>query len=109
MRKTTKPAVICKQCGSTLKGEGYDLFCDNCQQKIQSNEGYLEVSTFWKSSRYDIPATHNEFCSGKSVREWLQQYPKSHNLEMVEFITLPYIHNFKELKELLDFKEENDE
>jgi len=87
MRKVTKPKVVCEHCGSILKHEQYDAFCDYCQQKIKqdNSENQIEIIVFWKS---DSNARSQEFCSMKCARRWLLNFPW--NKKRVNFINLPY-------------------
>jgi hypothetical protein len=88
MRNITRDAIHCKECGSTLKSEEYDHFCDNCKMKICTDD-WPKVSIFWK----DCENNNNEdleFCS--------------YNKKMVDFITLPYIHEIDDLKIFLGDK-----
>jgi len=84
--EVVKPKKVCKHCGSILKHEEYDLFCDYCQEKI-SREESLEITTFWKER--DVSATSNEFCSWICAISWLKEFP--YNMKEVQFISLPYI------------------
>jgi len=98
MRKPIKPAVICEHCGTTLTPREEACFCDNCKNKIPEDIS-LHISVFWKGDDDLNYTTRQEFCSMKCVRDWLLNFP--YNKEKVEFITLPYVQNFEQLKELL--------
>jgi len=100
MRKPIKPAVICEHCGTTLIHQKEAHFCDNCKVKIPENVNNLRISIFWKEDYSCDHTDRQEFCSMKCVRDWLLNFP--YNKERVEFITLPYVHNFEQLKELLE-------
>ncbi len=104
MRKITQPAKICEDCGSVLKSEQYDFFCDNCKTKIPSDkyvsgESYT-TSILWKNG--SCTNGDQDFCSLKCVREWLLNFP--YNKNEVVSITLPYIRNIDDMKELLEEK-----
>lgn len=90
-RKVTKPTIVCDKCGSELRSEEYDLFCDNCKMKITGNS--FNVSIFWKDNKCGEDL---EFCSLGCCRELLSKFP--YNKKEVDFITLPYIHNIDDLK-----------
>lgn len=98
MRKVTKSAIVCDKCGSTLKSEEYDSFCDNCTNKICSKDSF-RVGIFWKDGS---DADDVEFCTLKCMREWLLKFP--YNKDLVEFITLPYIHDIDDLRIFLNDK-----
>jgi len=104
MRKEVKPAKLCDKCGSRLKPAVEAYFCDYCQQKFTPNrsKSLVEVHTFWKNES-GTNADQQEFCSMKCARQWLIEFP--YNRERVEFITLPYIHDFDDLNEFLGVKE----
>ena len=97
MRKTVKPAIVCDKCGSSLKEELTESFCDYCQKKITDGEG-VDITVFWKGESGDN-AKHQEFCSLKDARQWLLEFP--YNKDRVEFIALPYIHDMNTLKDFL--------
>lgn len=98
MRKVTKPAVVCDKCGSELKSEEYDHFCDNC--KMKANKDTFNVEIFWKND--DKDAENFEFCCLKCVREWLLSFP--YDKEEVQFVTLPYISDIDDLYPFLNGK-----
>lgn len=95
MLKVTYPAVICKECGSILKSEVYESFCDNCETKILGDP--FDIDIFWKSGE-DKTKTIN-LCSLECLKDFLIRFP--YNIDEVEFITIPYIHNIKELQSFL--------
>ena len=94
--KVTKSAVVCDKCGSELKSEAYDHFCDNC--KMKTSKDTFNLAIFWKGDNKDAESL--EFCSLKCVREWLLNFP--YNREEVKFVTLPYISNLDDLKIFLN-------
>lgn len=98
MRKVTKSAVVCDKCGSELKSEEYDHFCDNC--KMKTTKDTFNVEIFWKGDGKE--AEHFEFCCLKCVKEWLLNFP--YNKEEIQFVTLPYIHNIDDLQTFLTDK-----
>lgn len=98
MRKVTKPAKICGECGSTLISEAYDNFCDYCKEKISEEQYDLQITVFWEEGS---DAQHYEFCSWTCVFDWLQNM--SLNKKRISFITLPYISGSKS-----SFPEEHD-
>ena len=85
MRKVIKSATVCEHCGSTLKGEEYEEFCDVCQKKIPKGID-LDITTFF---REHDNTQRNQFCSWECVKSFLTNYP--YNKAEVRFITLPYI------------------
>lgn len=91
MRKVTKAAVVCDKCGSELKSEECNHFCDNC--KMMANKETFDVEIYWKYENKDVE--HFEFCSLICMREWLLKFP--YNKEEVKFVTLPYISNIDDL------------
>jgi hypothetical protein len=97
MRKPTKSAIICDKCGSTLKPEQTESFCDYCKQKIPDGEE-VGITVFWKDQS-GADAQSQEFCSLHHARLWLLEFP--YNKEQVDFIVLPYIRNTEKLKEFL--------
>lgn len=96
MRKITKAAVVCDKCGSELKSEEYNHFCDNC--KMMANKDTFNVEICWKCDSKD-PETF-EFCTLKCVREWLLNFP--YNKEEVQFVVFPYIYDFDDLYKFLN-------
>ena len=97
MRKATTPAKVCDKCGSVLKHEEYDSFCDYCTMKIPKDI-YYRIDIFWKSGHECND--HAEFCSLKCVRKFLLNFP--YNKEDIDFISLPYIHDLDKLQTLLN-------
>ena len=97
MRKTTKSAIVCDKCGSTLEPEHTESFCDYCKQKIPDGE-VVELTVFWKD-RNGGDAQGQEFCSLHHARQWLLEFP--YNKERVDFIALPYIHNIEKLQDFI--------
>lgn len=95
MLKVIKSAIVCDKCGSQLKSEIYEYFCDNCKMKTSGD--IFNVEIFWKGDNKD--AENLEFCSLKCVREWLLNFP--YNKEEVHFVTLPYISNVDDLQTFL--------
>ena len=100
MRKEIKPAKVCDKCGSRLKAAVEVAFCDYCKEKILGDRKF-EVTVFWKNGG-SVDTQRQEFCSMKHTRQWLIEFP--YNREKVEFISLPYIENYKELDEKKEVK-----
>lgn len=100
MQKVTESVVVCKECGSELKSEVHETFCDNCKVKIK--EDPFNIDIFWKDHTEDRSDSLN-FCTLKCMKEWLLKFP--YNKNEVEFITLPYIHNIDDLQSFLNGKE----
>ncbi len=95
MLKVTEPAIICKDCGSILKSEVHESFCDNCKTKILGE--LFNIDIFWKSHKVESETIN--LCSLKCIKDFLINFP--HNIDEVEFITMPYIHNIKDLQSFL--------
>lgn len=98
MRKVTKSAVVCDKCGSELKSEEYDHFCDHC--KMKTGKDPFSVEIFWKGDCKEVETL--DFCCFEHVREWLLNFP--YNKEEVQFIVLPYITNLDDMQALLNDK-----
>ena len=104
MRKETKPKVVCEHCGSTLKNEEYDEFCDYCMTKIIDLEKRRQIELFFKGERtdYSHPVNHHEFCSLKCARSFLLN-PKL-NLKDLLFIRLPELVSTEDIAEFLSHR-----
>ena len=98
MRKVTKGAEHCDKCGSQLVGETQEWFCDKCKQKIKDKLKY-KLTVFWKNDFNGNHTTSLDFCSLNCTRQWLLNFP--YNIERIEFISLPFIHNGLEINEFL--------
>lgn len=98
VRKPVKSAIVCEKCGTTLKCEETEAFCDYCKQKIPEGVDGVQLTVFWKEES-GANAAHQEFCSYKDARQWLLEFP--YNKERVSFIALPYIHDLAKLKDFL--------
>ena len=84
MRKVTTPATVCKDCGSILKHEECEYFCDLCKLKIV-REYPLRISVFWED--YEPGGSDTiEFCSWKCLFKWLDAFPL--NKKLVHFINI---------------------
>jgi hypothetical protein len=90
MRKVTKPAKVCKKCGSVLKHEEDEAFCDYCKEKIPEDV-HLDTTSFFKGDHDLNRTTRNEFCSWNCVFQFLNEFP--YNKKRVEFVTLPSINS----------------
>ena len=95
MRKVTTPAVICDKCGSMLKSEEYDVFCEHCKMKVIGDA--FEISIFWKDGEC---TDQLDFCSLRHAMEWLSKFPL--NKKEVDFITLPYIRDIDDMQKVLN-------
>ena len=97
-RKPIKAAEVCSKCGAILKPEVETSFCDYSKQEIPKDPtgNRIEITVFWKDNS---DAQSQEFCSLKCARTWLIEF--SWNIERVSFMTLPYLHTMKDIKEFI--------
>ncbi len=93
MRKIVKSAIVCDKCGSTLKNEEYEKFCDYCKMKVEG-EGF-NITIFHK----DISSKDEQFCTVKCLKDFLLNFP--YNKEEIKFITLPYFDKLEELQSFI--------
>ena len=71
MRKITKPKQKCNKCGSVLKAEEYEDFCDECEKKMDWNPktGFLPRIEFVLHPEDKVKSV--DFCSVKCMFKWL--------------------------------------
>ena len=72
MRKTIKPEERCEKCDHLTKSKEEDIFCDNCEIKLDKHDDYRGYP-FSISTVGCVDHAMLEYCSTKCAFEWVSK------------------------------------